>query len=304
MADIGKISIDSAIDHLPDAPVSTSRNRGWTGVTIDTHAAVPQSVAAAPAHDHHLICYCSSGSGRFIQRRAGKIHDSHISAGMSIFMPAGYEAGWEGDVPASARIRVPMELVAQAAQEIGVRPAVDVELLNNFGVRDNAIELFSGILLGELDKPPHPAQALLVDSVSFALAAHLLRNYNAFDAAINDRLPALAPKTLARIVSYVEDHMGAPIGLAELAAIAGVSRFHFTRLFKSSTGSTPMAYVERMRIARAKDLIREGRLVLADIALVVGFADQSHFTRRFHRHAGCTPVAYAQSIGVRRLSRL
>jgi AraC family transcriptional regulator len=97
--------------------------------------------------------------------------------------------------------------------------------------------------------------------------------------------------------------MGEPIGLGELAAIAHVSRFHFTRLFKRSTGLTPMAYVERSRIRQAQDLLRMAELPLSEVALVVGFADQSHFTRRFHRHVGCTPAAFARAYGIRRLPR-
>lgn len=128
---------------------------------------------------------------------------------------------------------------------------------------------------------------------------HLLRTYNAFDAALDAGPPVLASRTIGKITGYVEDNMHAAIGLFELAAIAGVSRFHFARLFKNSLGETPMCYVERMRIERAKDLVRQGRLALVDIALTVGFSDQSHFTRRFCRHVGCTPAAYARSLGVR-----
>ncbi len=303
MIDTDRISIDTVLHRLPDALVSSSRERGWTGVTVDSYAAASLSVGAAPAHDHHLICYCSSGSGRFIQRRAGKVHDSRLSVGMTIFMPAGYEAAWEGNAPASTRIRVPAQLIAQAAEEIGDSPVGEAELLNNFGIRDKIIEFFARILTEELGRPAHPAQLLLTDSVSCAIAAHLLRNYNAFDAAAASRLPALAPRTVAEIVSYIEDNMHASIGLIELATIAGISRFHFTRLFKNSLGETPMSYVERMRIERAKELIRHGRLVLVDVALAVGFADQSHFTRRFHRHVGCTPAVYARSMGVRPLPR-
>ena len=82
-------SIEKVLQHLPDAPVATTRDRGWTGVTLDLHAFAPQYVVAAPARDHHLICYCPSGRGRLVQRRAGKTHESVISTGMSIL-----DAGW------------------------------------------------------------------------------------------------------------------------------------------------------------------------------------------------------------------
>jgi AraC family transcriptional regulator len=298
-----RVSIGAVPQHLPDAPVATTRGRGWSGVTLDLHAFAPQYVVAAPARDHHLICYCPSGRGRLIQRRAGKTHDSVISTGMSILMPAGYDSVWEGDAATSARLRVPADLIVRASEEIGARAQTNFEILNVFRMRDPTIESFSKLLLGELDRPSHPAQPLIVEATSCALAAHLLRDYNALDTPPAEQIPALGARTLASITCYIEEHMGEPIGLGELAAIAHVSRFHFTRLFKRSTGLTPMAYVERSRIRQAQDLLRMAELPLSEVALVVGFADQSHFTRRFHRHVGCTPAAFARAYGIRRLPR-
>jgi AraC family transcriptional regulator len=291
------------LQHLPDAPVSTTRDRGWTGITLDLHAFTPQYIVTAPARDHHLLCYCPSGQGRLIQRRAGTTHESVISTGMSILMPAGYDSVWEGDAATSARLRVPTELIARASEEIGARAQMNFEILNVFRMHDPAIESFSKLLLGELDRPRHPAQALIVDATSCALAAHLLRDYNGFDTPLAEQMPALGARILANITSYIEEHMGEPIRLAELAAIAHISRFQFTRLFKRSTGLSPMAYVERSRIQRARDLLKMADLPLSEIALAVGFADQSHFTRRFHRHVGCTPAAFARNCGIRRLPR-
>ncbi|TXI01345.1 MAG: AraC family transcriptional regulator [Rhizobium sp.] len=256
---------------------------------------MPVNIRNVPAYDHHVIAYCTTVGGRLIQKRAGKVHDGRLSIGMSVVMPAGYEASWEGDFPASTRIRVPLELVTRASEEIGG----EVELLNNFGARDTNVECFARLFADELDKPPHPAQRLIIDAVSCAVVVHLLRNYNAVDAVTDAGPPSLTARTIGKIVSYIEDNMHSTIGLLELAAIAGVSRFHFARLFKNSLGETPMSYVERMRIERAKNLIQQGRLALVDVALTVGFADQSHFTRRFHRHMGCTPAAYARNMGLR-----
>lgn len=290
-----RITIASVIDRVTEAPVATSRNRGWSGATIDTYERMPVNMKNVPAYDHHVLAYCTTVGGRLIQKRAGRVHDGRLSIGMSVLMPAGHEASWEGDFPASTRIRIPTELIARAAEEVGG----EIELLNNFGVRDTNIECFARLFADELGKPPHPAQRLIVDAVSCAVVVHLLRNYNAFDAAIDTGPPSLTTRTVGKIMSYIEDNMQSTIGLLELAAIAGVSRFHFARLFKNSLGETPMSYVERMRIERAKGLIQQGRLSLVDVALTVGFADQSHFTRRFHRHMGCTPAAYARNMGLR-----
>jgi AraC family transcriptional regulator len=95
----------------------------------------------------------------------------------------------------------------------------------------------------------------------------------------------------------MHDHIQKHIALDELSHVAGVSRFHFGRLFRASTGMTPMRYLESCRIELARKLLRERILSMAEIAIAVGCADQSHFIKRFRRHAGCTPGQYAAQIG-------
>lgn len=301
-AELPRTSIAAVLNELPDAPVATTRGRGWSGITLDLHGFSSEYFLDAPPRDHHLICYCPSGRGRLIQRRAEAVHDSVIMAGMSLVMPIGCDSVWEGEAAPSARLRIPAELVDRASDEIDPRLRVKVEIKNIFQTWDPVIERLSGVLLGELSSSAHPAQRMIVESISCGIATHLLRSYNAFDHATADNLPVLPPQTLTAITCYIEDHMEETIGLVELAAIAGVSRFHFTRIFKRSTGLTPMAYVERSRVRRAQELIRAAEHRLSEVALAVGFADQSHFTRRFHRLTGRTPAAFAKDCSARSAS--
>ena len=73
-----------------------------------------------------------------------------------------------------------------------------------------------------------------------------------------------------------------------------MSRFHFARLFRRSTGRSPMEYLLHVRLERAKALLRRGGMPISDIAVAIGFADQSHFTRHFRRAIGTTPLRYAR----------
>ena len=79
-----------------------------------------------------------------------------------------------------------------------------------------------------------------------------------------------------------------------MAGAAGLSRFHFGRIFKRQVGLSPARFVEHARIEQAKRLIADGRMPLAGVAQAVGFADQSHFTRRFRAQEGCTPAQFAR----------
>ncbi len=299
----GPVTIDEIFHALPVLPYATTRMREWGGVTVDLYRPVPGTSGSYAAFDHHSLYYIPNGSGRLLQGRDGVVHESIVSAGMSLIMPAGYDSTWEGDVPASARMRVPTSLVDAAAEQIGRRSAAQVEVRNMFEMRDPAIERMALLLMVQLDLRPHPTQRLILESISCALAAHLLRSYNAFEPVEQIDAHAFSKAELGRLTTFIHDNIDRSISLADLAAIVNVSRFHFARLFKRSTGVTAIAYVEQCRIQRAQSLIADSDMPLAEIALTTGFADQSHFTRRFHRHVGCTPAAFARDQGRRRSVR-
>jgi AraC family transcriptional regulator len=104
----------------------------------------------------------------------------------------------------------------------------------------------------------------------------------------------LAGGTLRRVKAYIEDHIGQRISLDELARQAGVSRFHFARQFRLSTGESPMGYLRRVRIERSKSILQERETTIAEVAARLGFSDQSHFTRIFGRLVGVSPGSFAR----------
>lgn len=112
----------------------------------------------------------------------------------------------------------------------------------------------------------------------------------------------LAPRGLSRralrlAINYVEAHLGDSLTLDDLARAAGVSRFHFARLFRISMDASPMEYLLRSRIERAKQILRRSEQPICEIAVSLGFCDQSHFSRAFRRHTGVTPREYARLHG-------
>jgi AraC family transcriptional regulator len=88
---------------------------------------------------------------------------------------------------------------------------------------------------------------------------------------------------------YIEQNLGSGIATGELAALVSYSKSHFTRAFKRSLGLSPMAYVTKRRVERAKLMMISTGQQLTDIALACGFADQSHLNRSFRRMVGMSP---------------
>jgi AraC family transcriptional regulator len=86
-------------------------------------------------------------------------------------------------------------------------------------------------------------------------------------------------------------HLAEPITLADTAAAAGLSRFHWVRACKRATGMTPMRLLMRLRCEAAQVLLESSDLPLTDIAAETGFADASHLSHRYRLMMGCAPGA-------------
>jgi transcriptional regulator GlxA family with amidase domain len=99
----------------------------------------------------------------------------------------------------------------------------------------------------------------------------------------------LSPAAMRRVREYVDAHLGGSMDLATLAGVAGVSIHHFARGFKQSAGVTPHHYLTQKRVECAQDLLGNTDLSLSEIALAVGFSDQSHLARHFRQMLGVTP---------------
>jgi transcriptional regulator GlxA family with amidase domain len=96
---------------------------------------------------------------------------------------------------------------------------------------------------------------------------------------------------IAAALDHIDAHYGAPLTVAGLAALAGLSPGHFSRSFRAAMGEPVWAYVQRLRCERASDLLRGTDLPLAEIAYRCGFASQAHMTTACRRAFGATPGA-------------
>lgn len=97
-------------------------------------------------------------------------------------------------------------------------------------------------------------------------------------------------RRLHRVLAYIDEHLDAPVALAELARVASFSAFHFHRIFAAHIGETLGSYLTRRRVEQAAArLASQPRLSVLHVALDVGFGSPEAFTRAFKKHFGCTP---------------
>ena len=127
------------------------------------------------------------------------------------------------------------------------------------------------------------------ESLALALAVHLLREYVGQPVEPPVAPGELSREKLMRAVDYIEDRLHEDLTVAGIARAVHMSPFHFTRLFKKSTGQSPYRYVIEARAKRAKALLNSRKFSISEVAHQVGFADQSHLTHHVKRFYGVTP---------------
>lgn len=103
---------------------------------------------------------------------------------------------------------------------------------------------------------------------------------------------ALLPKRLMRTLDYIDGNLARPLRLAELSALSGLSKMHFSAQFRRATGLPPYAYILRRRIMRGQQLLLETEDTTVNIALALGFTSQAHFTTAFKKIVGATPARW------------
>jgi AraC-like DNA-binding protein len=105
-----------------------------------------------------------------------------------------------------------------------------------------------------------------------------------------------------RVCEYIHTHLASDIGVAELASQVNLSPHHFSMLFKHALGVPPHQYILQARIREAQRQLATGRVAISEVALRLGFSDQSHFSRAFRKVTGTTPARMAASCRVSSLT--
>src|SRR4029077_17905765 len=133
------------------------------------------------------------------------------------------------------------------------------------------------------------------EGLSTSLAAHLLREYGAAVLEPKRQYGGLTRAKLVRALEYIQDQLDTDLTVSGIAQAVGLSPYHFTRLFKESTGQSPHHYVVEARVKKAKELLTTGKLTIGEVAHRVGFVDQSHLTRHFKSVFGLPPKKLLES---------
>jgi AraC-like DNA-binding protein len=284
--------------HWSDEPDVTLFDTGTLPVFAMRHhrtcsRGTVEIIADAPtAEDWDALLVNRSGSGTFGLDFCGTHKNLALHRDLCLFLPAGADSR--------------MQFGAEAGSfALYFRPGVIASLLESEGKGTDALAPIVGrhlpriahllrLIENELRRPS-PGSRLLIDGLLRALAGLLVSNDGVPSAAPGERI-YLSPPKLKRVIDFIEANLQESIGLDDLARAAGLSANHFLRVFKLATGETPYHFLRARRLERARQLLTDNVMPLAELALECGFANQAHFTAAFSREVGISPGRYRRAV--------
>ena len=274
-----------------------SRGEAWRDMKAWVVALPPVvDTLQVPSVSEPFLAWTMSGEVDFQEREEGQPWVTNRIKKGSFFLTSGgapYDVRWRAATPEpfqSLLVFVELPVLRRAFEEVFGSDAAQARLRDVSGSSDDALDSLMERLRDELVRPQ--ASPLFVQGLAQLMAVHLARNYGETDKESRGGSPSLPGYKLRQITDWMAEHAAEDFDLARLAARAGLSKFHFQRLFKNAVGVSPSRYHINLRMNEARRLLRETKMSVIDVALEVGYANPGHFSQFFRRETGLSPSDY------------
>jgi AraC family transcriptional regulator len=281
----------------PSRLVLSSVGTKWNDVVVEQHY-LPTSELADVMHKQHVIAINVGHAVTWEFKKEGRFHRVFKARGaLSFFLRDQPFSAWlkveRGGFANFLFLSLDPGFVSRVAE--GLESDTDrIELIEQRRSTDPTLHHIA-MALREGVRSGAALDRMYGEALSTALAVHLLREYSAAVLAPKRQYGGLTRQKLVRAVEYIQDQLEADLTVSGIAQAAGMSPYHFSRLFKESTGQSPHQYVVEARVRKAKQLLTTGKFTISEAAYHVGFVDQSHLTRHFKRVFGLPPKRLLES---------
>lgn len=186
-----------------------------------------------------------------------------------------------------ATFRISRELFTESAMALGLSYR-HAQLSHQIIPTDEVLRLMAQALFADL-RAGNPDGAVATEHAAKALVCRLLLREQQMRAA------AVA-SPMEKVRMHIDAQLSAPLTLEQLADVAGMSLFHFCRVFRDNLGVTPHQYILARRMEQAKRLLwTQSSMSMLEVALACGFGSSSHFAAQFKRHNAQTPLQWQRS---------
>jgi AraC family transcriptional regulator len=236
--------------------------------------------------DHVIMTY-PTGVQRLERHNGKSIAIGTARTGVVTIIPAGSSARWDIPGPVNVvQLYLPPTTLARIGREADM--AALGELLERTAHPD---PITSRLLMSaaEVLEGNAALDALFRQQLTDLLATRLLAAHAGSPATFQPLLGGLPPKVLRRAIERLRSDREADVSLAALASDAGLSRFHFCRAFKESTGLSPHAWLRQYQLEQAMNMLRDTDASVASVAAALGYASQTAFAAAFRKLTGETP---------------
>ena len=274
-----------------------SRGEAWRDIKAWITAMPPAvDTLHIPSVSEPFLAWTTSGEVDFQEREDGQPWITNRIQKGSFFLTTGgnpYQVRWRAvsHEPFEAMmVFIELPVLQRALEEVFGNDAAHERLRDASAFNDEGLNALLGLLRVELMRGQ--ASPLFVQSLAQAIAVYLARNYGVMGEELHSNSPSLPGYKLRQITEWIAEHAAEDFSLERLATQAGLSKFHFQRLFKSALDVSPSRYHINLRMNLARQLLRETKKSVVDVALEVGYADPSHFAKLFRREIGLSPSDY------------
>jgi AraC family transcriptional regulator len=241
-----------------------------------------------PMSSHLLVAHYGTGAAEAVWRTDGRRLSSRMRAGALTLIPVGQDGRWDtfGSVEVSQVYLPDSRLQAAADALAGGRR---VELIGRAAFADPVAGRIMDILSRD-DPTGDPSGRLFTEQAIDLLCTQLIRGHSTCGAiAPAEPRCGLADWQVKKVAGYVRDNLSEEVTLDMLAGLLSLSRFHFATAFRLATGRTPHEWLVAERIERARELLRDPRMPVTEVALSVGYQTPSSFSAAFRKAVGATP---------------
>jgi AraC family transcriptional regulator len=261
----------------------SEKRQSWGSVSVDVvNRAAGEAICRS---DSHWITYMVTDFDATLEDDDRPPWQCRLARGTFVYRPPDTTLRCNATAGRFIRILQSRETYDNLAQQL-VRGG-GVRLEPRYTLEDPLVSQFVWTLANEM--ATGMLDHILAGAVNTALAARLIRYFVDPSALVPAPANGLSGERLGRVRDYIEAHLAERLSLDEIADVACLSPYHFSRSFKQAIGVGPHRYLVQRRIERAKALIRSTNHPLCWIAQEAGFTDQSHLISVFRREIGITP---------------